>query len=99
MGQGNFHAVNQNYLRKDILGLYTDRQNITPIKLIDNSKRILNNNNNNNININNNINDIYSLRKNMNSNVNNIDRNVYLNIKLNNSSSNKPIYINPYNKY
>jgi hypothetical protein len=94
IGQGNHHVINQNYLRKDILGIYTDRQNITPVKLIDNNKRILNNN----INVNNHVNDIFSFRKNMNSNLNNIDRNVYMNIKLNTSSSNKPIYINPYNK-
>jgi len=85
----NKHAVNQNNIKRDILGLNTDRQNITPVKLIDNNKIILNINN---------VNEFYSLSKNMNSNINNIDRNVYSNIKLNNISANKPVYINPYNK-
>jgi hypothetical protein len=36
----NRHLINQNFLRKDILGLNTERQNVTPIKLIDNKRFI-----------------------------------------------------------
>lgn len=89
----NKHQINQNNLKKDILGLNTDRHVVTPIKLLDNNKRIINTQNQNI-----HPNEYYSLRKNNNSNLNNIDRNVYMNIRLNNVSAGKPAYINPYNK-
>lgn len=83
----NNYNKNNNIIKKDILN-YNDKYNlISPIKIGDNVKKPLNYNLLNNDNfLNNNSNQRYPF----------LDRNIYLNIKLNNA--NKPININPYKK-
>jgi hypothetical protein len=84
------HLINQNKLRKDILGLNTERKNVTPIKLIDNNRYIKKIN----------INEFNSERKNLNinSNINCINRDVFRDLKVNNLNAKRQIYIDSYKK-
>lgn len=82
----NDYNKNLNIIKKDILN-YNDKFNlISPMKIGDNIKKPVNYNLLNNDNLLSNNNQRYPL----------LDRNIYLNIKLNNV--NKPININPYKK-